>query len=108
VIVDEDHVQFATKSVKLERGIRELFETVDHFGPYGVAVDVLDTREIILIGVDDTGSVTIPPQMSGSPDIFVVSDSDPGIEVLHGAVKVSLGCACNDVVVVGHEDDVMD
>jgi len=91
-----------------EGGIGELFQILDHSSPYGVAVDIPDTGEVVLIGVDDTGPVPVAPEVSGSPDMFVVPDGGAGVEVLHGPVEVFLGGGGDDMVVVGHEDDVMD
>ena len=108
MVFHEAHVHLLPEGPEGKRGIGELFQPVDHPGPYGVAVDIPDTGEIVFIGIDDTGSVPVPPQVSGPPDMFVVSDSDPGVEVLHGPVDIFLGCGGDDVVVVGHEDDVMD
>ena len=46
--------------------------------------------------------------MSGSPDKFVIPDGDPGVEVLHGPMEVFLCSRSDDMVVVGHEDEVVD
>ena len=85
-----------------------MFDILDHVGADGVLVDVPDTGEVVLIGVDDTGLVPVAPEVSGSPDIFVISESDPRVEILHGPVEVFFGGGGDDVVVIGHEDDVVD
>lgn len=40
--------------------------------------------------------------------MLVEPDGDPGVEVLHGSVEILFRRGGDDVVMVGHEDDVMD
>ena len=40
--------------------------------------------------------------------MFVEPDRDPGVEILHGSVEILLGCGGDDVVMIRHEDDVVD
>ena len=72
----------------------------DHLGSDGVSVDVSDTGEVVLVGVDDTGAVSVTPEVSLSSDGFVVASGDSGVEVLHGPVQVMFGGGGDDVVVV--------
>ncbi len=46
--------------------------------------------------------------MSGSSDEFVVPDSDSGVEVLHCSGEILPSRSGNNVIVVGHKDDVVD
>ena len=46
--------------------------------------------------------------MSGASGGLVKPDSDPGVEILHGPVQVLLCCCSNDVIMIGHQDDVVD
>ena len=91
-----------------EGGIWELACILDHSGPDRVAVDVTDTGEVVFIRVDDAGLIAISPKMSCPADCPVVPDSDPGVEVLHGSVEIFFCRGGEDMVVVGHEDDVVD
>ena len=63
---------------------------------------------VVGVGVDDTGFVSVFPEVSGTSDGAVVSYGDSGVEVLHGSVEVIFGGGGDDVVVVGHEDDVVE
>jgi hypothetical protein len=45
--------------------------------------------------------------VSGASGGLVEPDSYPGVEVLHGTVEVLLRCRGDDVVMVGHENDVV-
>ena len=40
-------------------------------------------------------------------DCPVIPDSDSRVKVLHGSVEILLGCCSNDMIMVGHEDDVV-
>ena len=40
--------------------------------------------------------------------MFVVSDSDPGIEVLHGPMEVFFSCRGDDVIMIGHKNHMVD
>ena len=40
--------------------------------------------------------------------MLIKPDSDPGVEILHGPIKVLLSSRGDDVIMVCHEDDVMD
>jgi hypothetical protein len=46
--------------------------------------------------------------VSGASGVFVKPDSDPGVKILHGSIKVFIGSGGDDVVMVCHEDDVVD
>jgi len=89
-------------------GIGEMACILDHSGSDGVAVDVPDAGEVVLVGVDDAGLVAISPQMSCPAHRPVEPDGKPGVEVLHGPVEVLFRGGGEDMVMVGHEDDVVD
>jgi len=40
--------------------------------------------------------------------VLIVPNRDPGVKVLHGTVKIFFGSGCDDMVMVRHEDDVVD
>lgn len=61
----------------------------------------------MLVGVDDARSVTIPPEVPCPAHCPVVTKGDPGVEVLHGTVEVLFGCGGDYVVVVRHQDDMV-
>ena len=107
VVFHQNNIDLFSEGVILEGGIRELFKAVNHSGPFGVAVDVPYTGQVVFIGVDDARSITIPPQVSGSPDMFVVPHGYSGVEILHGSMEVFFCSGGDDMVVVGHEDDVV-
>jgi hypothetical protein len=46
--------------------------------------------------------------VSGASGGLVKPDSYPGVKILHSAVQVLFSCGGNDVVMIGHKDDVMD
>ena len=50
--------------IELERGIGELLKVFDHSCSFGVLIDIPDTGQIVFVGVDDAGTVAIPPEMS--------------------------------------------
>jgi hypothetical protein len=107
MILAQDNIYFSTKGPELEGGVGEFLKVLDHLCPDGIAIDIPDAGEVVFIGVDDAGVVSISPQVSGSPDMLVEPDGDPGIEILHGPMEVFLGRGGDDVVVVGHEDDMV-
>ena len=41
-----------------------LFQVFDHLCSDRVSVDVADTGEVVLVGVDDTGAVSVFPEVS--------------------------------------------
>ena len=108
VVIHQNDIDLFSESVILEGGIRELFKTVNHSRPFGVPVDVPDAGQVVFIGVDDARSIAIPPEVSGSPDMFVVLDGYSGVEILHGTVEVFLRGGGDDVVVVGHGEGGME
>ena len=61
----------------------------------------------MFISIDNTGSVSVAPQVSGASGGLVEPNGDPGVEILHGTVQVLLRCCGDYVVMVGHQDDVM-
>ena len=108
VVVVKNHVDLLAEGPELEGGVLEVLEVFDDFGAQGVSVDVSDGGFVVVVGGQDAGFVSISPEVSGSPDSAVVPDSDAGVQVLHGAVEVVFCGGGDDVVVVGHEDEVVD
>jgi len=102
VIVEQDNIDLLPESIKLEGRIGELLQVVYNICSFGVLVDISNTCEIVFIGIDDAGPVSITPEVPGSSDMFIVPDCDPGVEVLHGAMQVFFGSCCDDVIVVPH------
>jgi len=107
VIVHKNHIDLSSKSVELERGIAEILEIVHYPRSFGIAIDVTDTGQIVFVGVDDAGPIPVTPEVSGSPNMFVVPDSNSGVEVLHGAMEIFLRSGADDVVMVRHEHNVV-
>jgi hypothetical protein len=108
VIFDRCDIEFFSEGPELEGGIGEVLEVLNHVGPDGVLVDVADTGEVVLVGIDDARAIAISPEVSCSAHGSVVPDGDSGVEVLHGSGQVFFGGGGDDVVVVGHEDEVME
>ena len=108
VVAGQLHVHFSPERPEGKGGIGELACILDHSRPDRVAVDVTDTGEVVVIGVDDAGLVAVAPKMSCPAHGPIVPDSDPGVEILHSPVEVFLGGCGKYMVVVGHEDNVMD
>jgi len=108
MILYKEHIHLFPEGPELEGRIGKLLKIFNHSGPFGVPIDVAHTSQVVFIRVDDARPVTIAPQVSGASDMFVVPDGDPGVEILHGPVKILLRSGGDDVVVVGHEHDVMD
>ena len=108
MIVDEEHIHLLAESPELEGRIGELLEIVNHSRPFRVAIDVTDSRQVVFVGVNDTRSIPVPPKVSGASDVLVVPDGYPGVEILHGSVQILFGSGGNYMVMVCHEDDMMD
>ena len=108
VVVVKDHVDLFAEGPELEGGVLEVLEVFDYFCAQGVSVDVSDGGFVVVVGVQDAGFVSVSPEVSGFPDSAVIPDSDSGVQVLHGAVQVVFCGGGDDVVVVGHEDEVVD
>jgi hypothetical protein len=108
VVLDEGDLHLLSEGPEGKGRIGELGQVLDHVGSFGVAVDVADTGHVVLVGVDDARGVAVAPEVSGSPDRFVVADGDSGVEVLHGSMEVFLSGGGDDMVMVGHEDEVVD
>lgn len=62
----------------------------------------------MFVGIDDAGFIAVAPEVSCPSHGAVVSDSDSGVEVLHSPVQVFFGSGGDDVVMVGHEDDMVE
>ena len=46
--------------------------------------------------------------VSGASGCLVEPDSDPGVKILHGTVQILLSCRGDNMIMVGHENNVMD
>jgi len=77
VILNQEHIHFLSEGPEVKGRIGKLLKIFNHSGSFGVAVDIPYTGQVVFIGVDDAGGVSITPQVSGTPDKFVVPDGDP-------------------------------
>ena len=108
VVLNQEHIHLLPESPEIKGRIGKLLEIDNHPGPFGIAVDVPDTGQVVFIGVDDARSVAVTPQVSGASDVFVIPDSNSGVEILHGAMEIFLCGRGDDVVMVGHKHYVVD
>ena len=79
VVLNQEDVHLLPKGPELEGRVGKLFKIVNHSSPYGVAVDIPYTGQIIFVGFDDTGPVPVTPEVSGASDVFIIPDSYSGI-----------------------------
>jgi len=66
MILFKEDIHLFPESPILEGRIGKFFQIADYPSTKRVAVYITDTGQVVFIGVDDAGTVSISPQVSGA------------------------------------------